>query len=118
MHSCGDNQTLAILQIIAIQEVATFQCVLFCLFTSPPCSTLSGSNHVLNKLHKHFFPELQSVMVGYKRGVVRSVVFCRAHNHGGQIHTLKKKLHKLNSNAQHTIVATSQMTIQYSVGDV
>ena len=59
---------------------------------------------------------------GYKRGVVRPEVLGHAHNHGGQIQTLKKKLHKLNANAQYTntIVAMSQTNIQHSVtmGDI
>ena len=45
-----------------------------------------------------------------KRGVVRPEVLCHAHNHGSQIQTLKKKLHKLNTNAQYIIVAMSQTT--------
>ena len=43
---------------------------------------------------------------GYKRGVVRSEVLGHVHNHDSQIQTLKRiKLHKLNTNAQYTIVA-------------
>ena len=55
---------------------------------------------------------------GYKRGVARPEVLGYAHSHGGQIQTLKKKLHKLNANAQYTIVAMSRMTKQYSVYDI
>ena len=50
--------------------------------------------------------------VGYKGGWS---VLGQAHNHSGQIQTLKNKLHKLNANAPYTIVAMSQMTIQYMV---
>ena len=57
---------------------------------------------------------------GYKRGVVRPEVLGHAHNHGGQIQTLKKKLHKLNANAQYTIVAMSQTTVSvvFTMGDI
>ena len=61
---------------------------------------------------------------GYKRGVVRPEVLghVHAHNHGGQIQTLKKKLSKLNANAQYTctIVAMSQMTVSivFTMGDI
>ena len=54
---------------------------------------------------------------GYKRGVARPEVLGHAHNHGSQIQTLKKKVHKLNTNTQYTIVAMSQTTIKYSVYD-
>ena len=49
--------------------------------------------------------------------VVRPEVLGHVHNHGSQIQTLKKKLHKVNTNAQYTIVAMTQTTIQYSVYD-
>ena len=45
---------------------------------------------------------------GYKRGVARPEVLGHAHKHGGQIQTLKKKLHKLNTYAQYTVVAMLQ----------
>ena len=57
-----------------------------------------------------FFREFQSVRAGYK-GVVRPKVLGHVHNHGAQIETLKKKLHKVNAIAQYTIVAMSQTTI-------
>lgn len=67
-----------------------------------------------------FFLESRSVRVGYKRGEVRPEVLCHAHNHSGQIQTLIKKLHKLNANAQYTIIAMSQMTVStvYTMGDI
>ena len=55
--------------------------------------------------------------VGYKRGVVRPEVLGHVHNHGGQIQTLKKKLHKPNANAQYTIVAMSH-SIVFTMGDI
>ena len=64
-----------------------------------------------------FLSPIAIARVGYKRGVVRPEVLCHAHIHGGQIQTLKKKLHKLSTNAQYTFVAMSQMTKQHSVYD-
>ena len=84
--------------------------------------TVTLNEHVLNKyaLRTCFFRESRSVRAGYKRGVVRPEVLCHAHNHGGQIQTLKKKLHKLNANAQYTIIAMSQTTVStvYTMGDI
>ena len=75
------------------------------------------NEHVLNKyaLRTRFFRESRSVRAGYKRGVVRPEVLCHAHNHGGQIQTLKKKLHKLN--AKRTVYCRRNVTddCQYSV---
>ena len=67
-----------------------------------------------------FLSRIATVRAGYKRGVVRPEVLCHAHNHGGQIQTLKKKLHKLNTNAQYTIVAMSQTTVStvFTIGDI
>ena len=53
----------------------------------------------------------------YKRGVVRQEVLGHAHNHGGQIQTLKTKLHKLNANTQYTTVAMSETTLQHNIYD-
>ena len=54
---------------------------------------------------------------GVQRGVAKPKVLCHAHNHGGQVQTLKTKLHKLSTNALYTIVIMSQKTINYNVYD-
>ena len=81
------------------------------------------NEHVLNKyaLRTRFFVNCDQWGWGIKGGGQAGSGWpCAQFNRGSQIQTLKKKLRKLNANAQYTIVAMSQTNIQYSVtiGDI